>query len=343
MGACNSIIDSWEEQQREAEQQQHLSKKTTSTNSSSGGGHQQKKITPEPIIPDIFSISKPIPPPPRDADFDGSSDQSLSTRRVDDDIIEQPNYDDSSNYDDSTALLSCPSNYDPDVFNSLPLDMQLEVIDEHNEMEEGDDYDQEEEKADEKVNDHSEEESSDSDDDDDDAPPPSITALLEVANALRKSDTAAANNKSLDKGASIDRKHSTGKRRKNEPIHYEYTTSNNNTKETIPNDITHLTISSNVTSIPSSTFENYTQLKSVTFSNEGLLQSIHKRAFYGCTSLSSIIIPSSVKFISNDVFHNCTCLKSITFNKEGLTNIGTRCFAGCTSLQIHPPDRSYLR
>ena len=254
MGACNSIIDSWEEEQREAEKQQHLSKKTTSTNSSSGGGHQQKKITPEPIIPDIFSVSKPIPPPPRDADFDGSSDQSLSTRREDDDdIMEQPNYDDSSNYDDSTALLSCPSNYDPDVFNSLPLDMQLEVIDEHNEMEEGDDYDQEEEKADEKVSDHSEEESSDSDDDDDDAPPPSITALLEVANALRKSDAAAANNKSLaDKGASIDRKHSTGKRRKNEPIHYEYNTSNN-MKETIPNDITHLTISSNVTSIPSNT------------------------------------------------------------------------------------------
>ena len=58
---------------------------------------------------------------------------------------------------------------------------------------------------------------------------------------------------------------------------------------------------------------------------------IGERAFYDCTSLTSISIPESVTSIGERAFYNCTSLKSISIPK-GVARIGVSAFSYCTSL-----------
>ena len=65
---------------------------------------------------------------------------------------------------------------------------------------------------------------------------------------------------------------------------------------------------------------------------EGVTE-IKQYAFYGCTSLESIILPGSVtNAISQEAFYNCTSLSSITIH-NGVTTISYGAFYGCTSLE----------
>lgn len=63
-------------------------------------------------------------------------------------------------------------------------------------------------------------------------------------------------------------------------------------------------------------------------------------AFYGCSSLKSIIVPNSVTSIDEDVFYGCSSLKSITI-PDSVTSIGDRAFEGCDSLTIYGYADSY--
>jgi len=58
---------------------------------------------------------------------------------------------------------------------------------------------------------------------------------------------------------------------------------------------------------------------------------IEYRAFYGCTSITSVTIPSSVIFIGGGAFEGCTSLTSVTI-PSSVTYIGGEAFEGCTSL-----------
>ena len=66
------------------------------------------------------------------------------------------------------------------------------------------------------------------------------------------------------------------------------------------------------------------------FLGEGVT-SIEDRAFYNCTSLTSVTIPSSVTSIGSSAFYNCTSLTSVTI-PEGVTSIGSYAFEGCRGL-----------
>jgi len=59
--------------------------------------------------------------------------------------------------------------------------------------------------------------------------------------------------------------------------------------------------------------------------------SIGNRAFYLCTSLSSITIPDSVTSIGDVAFHDCRSLSSITI-PDSVTSIGSSAFYACSGL-----------
>lgn len=65
---------------------------------------------------------------------------------------------------------------------------------------------------------------------------------------------------------------------------------------------------------------------------------IEEWAFYGCTSLQSIVIPNSVTEIGVRAFSGCTSLQSIVI-PDSVTQIGELAFSDCSSVQsIIIPD-----
>ena len=59
---------------------------------------------------------------------------------------------------------------------------------------------------------------------------------------------------------------------------------------------------------------------------------ISDRAFYDCTSLTSVTIPDGVTSIGEKAFYNCTSLTSVTI-PESVTNIGSLSFGYCKALE----------
>ena len=67
---------------------------------------------------------------------------------------------------------------------------------------------------------------------------------------------------------------------------------------------------------------------------------IDSRAFYNCTSLTSINIPNSVTSIGSGTFDCCTSLKSINI-PNSVTSISDYAFNNCTNLTIYCEQGSY--
>jgi len=81
--------------------------------------------------------------------------------------------------------------------------------------------------------------------------------------------------------------------------------------------------------IVSNTWNSKTGKGVITF--DGDITEIGNRAFYGCSSLTSITIPESVTTIGKSTFANCTSLTSITI-ASNIAEIGYYAFGGCSSL-----------
>ena len=84
-----------------------------------------------------------------------------------------------------------------------------------------------------------------------------------------------------------------------------------------------------VTSIGERAFYQCTSLTSVTI--PASVTSIGERAFYQCTRLTSVTIPASVTSIGEVAFYDCTGLTSVTI-PASVTSIGAGAFADCTGL-----------
>ena len=91
---------------------------------------------------------------------------------------------------------------------------------------------------------------------------------------------------------------------------------------------------SKVSKIGKQAFYGCKNLKKVTLSSG--LKTIDEKAFYKCTSLTSITIPSKVSKIGKQAFYGCKKLKSITIKTSKLTNknVGSKAFKGISSKAI---------
>jgi hypothetical protein len=86
---------------------------------------------------------------------------------------------------------------------------------------------------------------------------------------------------------------------------------------------------STVKQIRDGAFKDCTQLNNIELPES--LEQIGKKAFYGCTTLSSVLLPSTVKQFGDAAFRDCTQLKYVKI-QEGVEQIPDVTFFGCTSL-----------
>ena len=96
---------------------------------------------------------------------------------------------------------------------------------------------------------------------------------------------------------------------------------------------TSIVIPASVKSIGDNAFHDCTNLTTVEFETGSVLETIGKKAFENCSSLTSIVIPASVKSIGDNAFHDCRNLTTVEFETGSvLETIGKKAFENCSSL-----------
>jgi hypothetical protein len=106
---------------------------------------------------------------------------------------------------------------------------------------------------------------------------------------------------------------------------------NEDTKNEIPSDVTHVKVDPSVQKIPAYAFQDCLWLVEVEFS-EGL-EVIGRNAFYECRNLKHTNkLPSTLREIGDFAFNCCSNLDSIEF-PEGLQVVGEAAFASCSRVE----------
>ena len=125
--------------------------------------------------------------------------------------------------------------------------------------------------------------------------------------------------------------------------HKLYLNGNEVTELTIPSDVTiikpykfygcssltSVTIHNSVTSIEKQAFYNSNNLTELTIGNN--VTTIGEQAFYSCDNIENLTIPQNVQEISNSAFRNCASLTNVTIG-NGVKKIGNYAFGGCSNL-----------
>ena len=100
--------------------------------------------------------------------------------------------------------------------------------------------------------------------------------------------------------------------------------------------LTSFNISKNIVQINDGAFEGATNLKTVTFEEEGSeFKTINADAFKDCVSLDSINIPAGTTSIGNNAFENCAALKAISL--KSVSSLGVECFKNSGLLELELP------
>lgn len=97
----------------------------------------------------------------------------------------------------------------------------------------------------------------------------------------------------------------------------------------IPESVTYNGSIYSVTSIDDRAFFDCSSMTSIMIPSS--VTSIGDRAFWGCSGLTSVTIPSSVMSIGNYTFEGCSGLTFVTI-EEGVMSIGDWAFSGCSGL-----------
>ena len=91
-----------------------------------------------------------------------------------------------------------------------------------------------------------------------------------------------------------------------------------------------LTIGDSIKVIDNNTFENCSELSSVSFGKS--ITTIGYSAFCGCSNLTSIEIPNTVTSIGGYAFYDCLSLKTIVIGSN-VASIGEKAFSYCNKLK----------
>ncbi len=92
---------------------------------------------------------------------------------------------------------------------------------------------------------------------------------------------------------------------------------------------------SKVRHVGESAFENCKRLNSASSpAVPASLTSVGKRAYFGCSALTSFVVPSNLEVVAEEAFASCTALETVSFAVDSITTtLQERCFADCTNLR----------
>ena len=103
-----------------------------------------------------------------------------------------------------------------------------------------------------------------------------------------------------------------------------------NSNDRVPKDALHVIVDDGVTIIENRAFFDCSSLTSISIPST--VTHIGEYAFFGCSSLKHVDIPPSVTSIHLSAFYDCSSLESISI-PPSTTSIGAHCFSGCSSLR----------